>query len=229
MGRKVHPRGFRIGPTYTWTSRWFAERDRYRELLVEDVTLRETLFKRIKKAGIANVEIERSINKVKITLHVSRPGIVIGRGGSGLEELKKFIENFIVTSRKRRFKFGKLRQIPLDKSKIKVELLVEPVKAPNLNAYLVAVHIADQIIKRLPHRRVVSYAMDRVMTAGARGVKISLAGRIGGAEIARSEKYKQGTVPVSTIREEVDYAEVPALTKSGYVGVKVWICPKSTK
>ena len=99
MGRKVHPRGYRIGPTYTWSSRWFAERDRYRELLVEDVTLRETLFKRLEKAGIANVEIERSINKMKITLHVSRPGIVIGRGGSGLEELKKYIESLLESFR----------------------------------------------------------------------------------------------------------------------------------
>ncbi len=226
MGQKIHPRGFRLGTTFTWISRWFAERERYSELLIEDITLREALTNRLKSAGVANVEIERSINKMKITLHVSRPGVVIGRGGSGLEELKKFILAFIVENRRKRFLQRRLRQEPIDKSKIKVELAVEPVKAPNLDAYLVATYIADQLVRRMPHRRVVNQAMERVMSAGALGVKVKLAGRIAGAEIARKETYKNGTIPLSTIREEIDYAEVPALTKSGYIGVKVWICKK---
>lgn len=226
MGQKIHPRGFRIGPTYTWSSRWFAEGDRYKELLIEDVLLREALLKRLKTSGVAGVEIDRSINKMKITLHVSRPGVVIGRGGSGLEELKKYILTFIIQNRLARYKQRSARQIPVDKSKIKVELVVEPVKAPNLNAHLVATFISDQIIRRLPHRRVVNQTMERVMTSGAKGVKIVLSGRIAGAEIGRKETYKMGTIPLSTIREDVDYADVPALTKSGYVGIKVWICKK---
>lgn len=227
MGQKIHPRGFRLGTTFTWKSRWFADRKRYRELLIEDIQLREALFEKLKTAGLADVEIERSINKIKITLHVSRPGVVIGRGGSGLEDLKKYIEKFLVESRKTRLARGKISMNLADASKVKVELIVEPVKAPNVNARLVAQYVADQLIRRLPHRRVVSQAMERAMSSGAQGIKIVLSGRIRGAEIGRTEKYKQGTIPLSTIREEVDYASVPALTKSGYVGVKVWICRKS--
>ncbi|MBI5449160.1 30S ribosomal protein S3 [Candidatus Gottesmanbacteria bacterium] len=215
MGQKIHPRGFRLGTVFTWTSRWFADSRTYKDLLFADVQLRKLLFGRLKTAGLANVEIERSINKVKVTIHVSRPGMVIGRGGTGLEELKKFIENFLA------------KYIKKDQSgKLKIELAVEPVKEPNLSAYLVATNIADQLAKRLPHKRVANQSVERVISAGAKGVRILLSGRIAGAEIARREKYQSGTVPLSTIREEVDFAAVPAVTRSGYVGIKVWICKK---
>lgn len=221
MGQKVHPKGFRIGVVFPFSSRWFASRGRYKELLLEDIKLRTALQTRLKNAGVANVEIERSINKIRIILHVAKPGIVIGRGGSGLEETKKFIEVLL---------FGRVVSVAnykgKDKPKIRVELSVEPVKDPNLNALLVAQGIADQLVRRMPHKRVCNQMLERVMSAGAQGVRIRLAGRIAGAEIARRETYKQGSIPLSTIREDVDYAHVPSLTKSGYIGVKVWICRK---
>ncbi len=222
MGQKIHPYGFRLGPLYTWVSRWFADDARYADLLLQDVLLRESLTKRLKPAGLAQAEIERSINKIRVVLHVSRPGLVIGRGGTGLEEIKKFIEGEL----RRIAKEKKLGKASFDNQKTKVEVVVEPVKEPNLSAQIVATNIADQLIKRMPHKRICMQTVERVMTSGARGVKIKLAGRIAGAEIARRETYKAGTIPLSTIREEVDYAEVPSLTKSGYVGVKVWICKK---
>lgn len=215
MGQKIHPKGFRLGTVFTWSSRWFADNKRYKELFFSDVKLRQLLFEKLKTAGLAQVEIERSINKIKVIIHVSRPGMVIGRGGTGLEDLKKFIETFL----------GK--QAKKDQSgKLKIELAVEPVKEPNLSAYLVATNIADQLAKRLPHKRVANQTVERVMSAGARGVRVLFSGRIAGAEIARREKYQSGTVPLSTIREEIDFAAVPAVTRSGYVGIKVWICRK---
>lgn len=227
MGQKINPKGFRLGTVFSWSSRWFADRSRYRELLHEDVLLRQVLFARLKSAGLAQIEIERSINKIKLTLHVSKPGIVIGRGGSGLEELKKFIEAFLRTHRVNAVRNRLMRQ-NAEGNKFKVELSVEPVKEPNLNAFLVATNIADQLARRMPHKRVCNQALERIMSSGAKGVKIALSGRIAGAEIARREAYKSGTVPLSTVREEVDYASVPSLTKSGYIGVKVWICRKTT-
>lgn len=226
MGQKINPKGFRLGTVTTWSSRWFADRSRYRELLLEDVLLRRVLHTRLKSAGLAQVEIERSINKIKLTLHVSKPGIVIGRGGSGLEELKKFVETFLRTHRQDATQKRLMRKNS-ENSKVKVELSVEPVKEPNLNAFLVATNIADQLVRRMPHKRICNQTLERVMSSGARGVKIALSGRIAGAEIARREGYKTGTVPLSTVREDVDFASVPSLTKSGYIGVKVWICRKS--
>lgn len=225
MGQKINPKGFRVGTVFTWSSRWFADKKRYKEFLLEDVELRKFITKRLKTAGLEQVDIERSINKMKITLHVSRPGLVIGRGGSGLEETKKAIESFLREfERKRALNLRK--KFAGDTGKQKIEITVEPVKEPNLSAYLVATNIADQLARRIPHKRACGQAIDRVMNAGARGVKIALAGRIAGAEIARKEKYSAGTVPLSTIREYVDFAAVPSLTKSGYIGVKVWICKK---
>jgi small subunit ribosomal protein S3 len=173
---------------------------------------------RLKSSGLALVELERSINKIRIILHVSRPGVVIGRGGSGLEELKKTIEAFMAKDLAMTRVVGKN-----DSGKLKIEISVEPVKDPNLNAYLVATAIADQIARRMPHKRVCLQAIDRMTSSGAKGAKILLSGRINGAEIARREKYGAGSVPLSTIRKDVDYAMVPSLTKSGYIGVKVWI------
>ncbi|MBI4058391.1 30S ribosomal protein S3 [Candidatus Gottesmanbacteria bacterium] len=209
MGQKINPRGFRLGTIFTWNSRWFADDRRYKDLLLEDVKLRQILEQKLKNAGLARTEIDRSINRVDITIYVTRPGVVIGRGGTGLEELKKQLTQFL----------GKNKR----KDSLKIELKVEPVKEPNLDATIVAKTVADQIAKRLPHRRVVNQAIERVMGSGARGVRIMLSGRIAGAEISRREKYQRGTVPLSTIREEIDFASVPSLTKSGYIGVKVWI------
>lgn len=209
-----------------WSSRWFTDEKRYKELLFEDVKLRKALLDRLRNAGIAQVQIERSINKLKLTLHVSRPGVVIGRGGSGLELLKKFIEQKIRMHRVQIRKHHRLPIISKEDQKEKIEISVEPVKEPNLNAYLVSANIADQLIKRLPHKRVCNQAVERVMSAGARGVRIILAGRIRGAEIARRERFQDGVMPLSTIREDVDFAQYPALTKSGYIGVKVWIARK---
>lgn len=223
MGQKIHPHGFRLGPLYTWSSRWFADDTRYSGLLLQDILLRRALTKRLKPAGLAQIEIERSINKIRVILYVSRPGLVIGRGGTGLEEIKKYVENTLKDIAKEK----KQNKGLFDQTKTKVEVVVEPVKEPNLSAQIVATNIADQLIKRMPHKRICMQTLERVMTAGAKGVKIKLAGRIAGAEIARRETYKTGSIPLSTLRENVDYAEVPSLTKSGYVGVKVWICKKS--
>ena len=226
MGQKINPKGFRLGTTFTWGSRWFADNKRYKELVYEDAKLRKMLFSRLKPAGLAQVVIERSINKVKIIMFVSRPGVVIGRGGSGLEELKKTIERFLQKTYILTFPYEPKRSVQ-ETARIKVELSVEPVKEPNLNAHLVAQNICDLLEKRMPHKRICNQVLDRVMTAGAKGVRIVLSGRIAGAEIGRKEKYQSGTVPLSTIREEVDFATMSAFTKSGYVGVKVWICRKS--
>ncbi len=227
MGQKINPKGFRIGSTFTWGSRWFADSRHYKQLLLQDNTLRNMLFARLKPAGLANVEIERSINKVKVTLHVSRPGVVIGRGGAGMEDLKKYIEKFILTDLGHPDPYERKQKVSQGANRSKVEVSVEPVKEPNLNAYLVAVNICDQLIKRMPYKRICNMAIERAMTSGAKGVKILLSGRINGAEIHRREKFQSGTVPLSTIREDIDYAIVPALTKSGYIGVKVWICRKT--
>lgn len=226
MGQKIHPKGFRLGSVFTWGSRWFADKTQYKTFVYMDAALRKELFAKLKPAGLSEVVIERSINKIKVTLYVSRPGIVIGRGGSGLEELKKFIEQFMRNDHIKRLPYEKKQSLLQSASRYKVELAVEPVKEPNLNAYLVATNIADQLVKRMPHKRVCNQAVDRVMSAGAKGVRVILSGRIAGAEIARKERYQSGTVPLSTIREDVDFAAVPALTKSGYVGVKIWICRK---
>jgi len=210
MGQKVNPTGFRIGSLYSWSSNWFSNAKDYKHLLLEDIKLRKFLFDKLQLAGITQVQIDRSINNITITLHVARPGVVIGRGGSGLEELKKLISQKLVKDKK-------TNKPP------KFELNVVEVKSPDLSSRLVGLRIADQLVKRYPHRRAVSQALERTMSAGAKGVKIVLAGRINGAEISRTEKYTKGSVPLSTIRSDIDYFEQPALTKFGYVGIKIWI------
>lgn len=210
MGQKVNPLALRIGPVFDWKSHWFEKR-RYKDVLLEDYTLRKALMARLKIAGVARIEIDRSINSIKITAFVSRPGIVIGRAGTGLEELKKFL---VILMRS----FDKTK-----KNQPKLDIRIEPVKEPNLDAFLVANSISDQLIKRLSYKRVILHTAEKVMGAGAKGVRIILSGRIAGAEIGRREKIQKGTVPLSTIREHVYFASVPALTKKGYIGVKVWI------
>ncbi|OGG00122.1 30S ribosomal protein S3 [Candidatus Gottesmanbacteria bacterium RBG_13_37_7] len=217
MGHKINPKAFRLGTIYTWTSRWFSEDKKYKFFVVEDDIIRKTITNKIKPAGIDRIEIERSINKINIILYVVRPGMVIGRGGQGLEELKKYLLKTILIFRKKQNNLDK-------KSNFKLDLRVEPVKEPYLSANFVATQIAEQLERRLPHKRVIGFAMDKVISAHAKGVKVMVSGRIAGAEIARRESYKIGSIPLSTIREKVDFASVPALTKSGYIGVKIWIC-----
>jgi small subunit ribosomal protein S3 len=209
MGHKVNPKLFRIGPIYNWDSRWFDDRN-YAQTLLEDYHLRKSIIERLKGAGVSTVEIERSINSIKVTAYVSKPGMVIGRGGAGLEDLKKFLVELLSKNK------GK-KNLP------KLDIRIEPVKEPNLDAYLVAKNISDQLARRMPHKRVMGQAVERAMASGALGIRVILSGRIGGAEIGRREKLQQGTVPLSTIREHVNYASVPSLTKKGYIGVKVWI------
>lgn len=211
MGQKVNPFAYRLGSFYTWSSHWFADHKKYQNLLIEDVQIRKKLMEYLKPAGIAKVQIERSINKIDITIFVSRPGIVIGRGGAGMEQLKKTLESLL------KIKKG-------DKNSPKLDLKVEPIKEPNLNAFLVGQSICDLLAKRMHHKRVVNQAIEKVMNAGAKGVKIKLAGRIDGAEISRRESSQAGKLPLQTMRADIDFAAVPSLTKSGYVGVKVWIC-----
>jgi len=210
MGQKVHPKGFRLGTIYDWSSRWFfSDKKNYKKALLADIRIREALMKRFQYASVTEIAIERAINKVILIIYSVKPGMIIGRGGKSLEEVKRIAAKYL----------GKEKT----KKEMKIDIKIEPVKKPYLNAYYVAQTVAQKLVRHLPHRRVVHHTMDRVMEAGAKGVKIQLGGRIGGTEISRKEKYHQGTVPVSTIREEIDFAKYPALTKSGYVGVKVWI------
>ncbi len=209
MGKKVNPISFRLGHFYDWSSHWFGSRKDYRNLLAEDVKIRRALSLRLKSAGVTKIEISRSINQTTITVHVARPGIVIGRGGTGLEDLKKYV-------------LSNLLQLKKD-TRQKIELKVEAVKEPNLEAQFVAQNIADQLVKRLPAKRVMMGTIEKVMTAGALGVRVRLGGRINGAEIARVQHDQAGVLPLSTMRANIDYAAAPALTRSGYVGVKVWI------
>lgn len=211
MGQKVNPIGFRVGRMIGWKSRWFSNNNDFKGFLLEDIKLRKELMKKLSIAGIVSVEIERQPKSIVIVVTVSRPGVVIGRGGSGIEDLKKFIVNIL--------KEGKVTK----PEAIKIDLKVNEIKNYDLSAYLVAERIAQDLEKRIPHRRSVTKAMERVMMARAGGIKIVLGGRINGAEISRVEKFHQGSVPTQTLREDIDYAERPALTKRGYVGVKVWI------
>ncbi len=210
MGQKVNPIALRLGIHQGFKSIGFYSKKQYALTVLGDIKIREALFKRLKQAGVADVIIERSLSSIKLTIYVTRPGIVIGRGGTGLEELKKFIVKMLSYDTR-------------DKNAKKIELKVEPIKEPNLNAYLVGTNIADQLIRRMPAKRVMKQAVEKVMGSGAKGVRVILSGRIGGAEIGRRERSQAGKVSLSTIREDIDYASTPALTKSGYVGVKVWI------
>lgn len=214
MGQKVNPIGFRTGTFLPWKSRWFAKKENFKDYLLEDIKIRKSLMNKLKLSGVTGIEIERLPNSMVVILTVSRPGVVIGRGGTGLEDIKKFILDTISKVRGKKVK------------DLKIELQVNEVKDPELSARLVAVRIASELERRLPHRRVVSKAIDRVMQAGALGIKVVLSGRIGGTEISRVEKYHEGSVPTQTLRENIDYAQVPALLKRGYVGVKVFVHKK---
>jgi small subunit ribosomal protein S3 len=209
MGQKVNAHILRLGPVYNWSSRWFDDK-RYKDTLLEDFRLRKALIEKLAPAGVSEIEIERSINSLMLTVNVSKPGMVIGRGGTGLEEIKTYLYKFLKINKN-------------SKNAPKIDIKIEQIKEPNLDSYLIAKNISDQLVKRLPHKRVLVQAVERVMGAGAKGVRIIISGRVGGAEINRREKIQKGTVPLSTIRERVSFSSVPALTKKGYIGVKVWI------
>lgn len=211
MGNKINPIGFRletVKDSPEWISSWYASKQKYPVLLLEDKKIRDFVQKKLYSAGIVSIRIERSVKKIKLILVVSRPGLVIGRGGKELEALKKDIQKLI----------GK------ESSKLNIDIQVEEFKLADLSAKLIAEKIAFQLTKRMPYRRVVLSSMEKSMAAGAKGIKVILGGRINGAEISRREKFSQGKVPLSTIKSKIDYAECPSLTRSGYIGVKVYLC-----
>lgn len=205
MGQKVHPRGFRLGVIQGWNSKWFARKD-YRTFLRQDVELRRYLMKRLKTAGIAKIEIERSPAALTVSLFTAKPGMVIGRGGAGVDELKKTIE----------------KQYRKDKRQV-VHLNIQEVDRPELNAQVMTQNIIEQLEKRLPFRRVLKTSVEQMMRAGAKGAKVMVAGRLNGAEIARTEKLAQGKIPLATLRADIDYARGAAHTTYGMIGVKVWV------
>jgi len=211
MGQKINPIGFRLETVKNspqWQSSWYANAKKYSIYLLEDKNIRDFLQKKFNSAGIVSIKIERSVKKIKLILVVSRPGLVIGRGGKELETIKKEVQRLL-------FKAS---------GKQGVEIQVEEFKHVDLSAKLVAEKIAFQLTKRMPYRRIVLSAMEKSISSGAKGIKVILSGRINGAEIGRREKFSQGTVPLSTIRSIIDYHECPSLTRSGYIGVKVYLC-----
>ena len=211
MGQKVHPRGLRLGIVYNWNSRWFFSNKRsFKDSLISDLKIRKALMNKLAFSSVTQIDIERAINRITLIIYAVKVGMIIGRGGKGLEEIKQFVIDNLK-------KGEKIKEL-------KIDIKIEPVKKPYLNAYYVSQLIAEKLVRNFPHRSTVHNAMNKVTEAGAKGVKVQLGGRVGGAEISRREKYFQGSIPTSTIREEVDFARYPALTRSGYVGVKVWIC-----
>ena len=201
MGHKVHPTGFRIGIIYDWQSKWFAEQ-RYRDLLKEDIAIRKYITEKLRDAGISRVEIERNANQVSATLHTAKPGIVIGRGGQKVDELRTELEALT----------GK-----------RIRLNIQEIRMPELDATLVARSIADQLERRIAFRRALKQTVGRTMGRGAEGCKAMVAGRLGGAEMSRRETTMEGRVPLHTLRADIDYGRAEARTTFGRIGVKVWI------
>jgi len=201
MGQKVHPIGFRLGFNKTWRSRWYAEKE-YAGLLHEDLKLKKTLKKRFAHAGVSRIEIERAANKLKITIYTSRPGIIIGRKGQEVDKLKQEVQKST----------GK-----------EVFINIQEILKPELDAQLVSESVALQLEKRIAFRRAMRKAVDAALRFGARGIKIRVSGRLNGAEIARSEWYLQGQLPLHTLRADIDYGFAQAYTTYGVIGIKVWI------
>lgn len=202
MGQKVNPHGLRVGIIKDWDSRWFADKKNFGDSLVEDYNLRVFLKNKLFQAGVDKIEIEKFANKVRISIHVAKPGIVIGKGGSEIEKLKKELEQMT----------GKT-----------IILNVIEVKVPDMSAQLVAENIASQLERRISFRKAMKQCMGRTMKLGAKGIKTYVAGRVGGAEIARTEQYHEGTIPLQTLRADIDYGFTEANTTYGKLGVKVWI------
>ncbi|MBM3157500.1 MAG: 30S ribosomal protein S3 [Chloroflexi bacterium] len=201
MGQKVHPYGFRLAVIKDWRSRWYDEKH-YTDLVHEDIEIRRLIRSTYEEAGISLVEIERKANEVTVTVHTSRPGIVIGRGGQRVDELRALLEK----------KTGK-----------KVRLNIHEIREPELDAQLVAENIAEQLRRRVSYRRAMKQSMSRTMLRGAKGVKINCSGRLAGAEIARHETVREGSVPLHTLRADVDYGFAESLTTMGIIGIKVWV------
>jgi small subunit ribosomal protein S3 len=201
MGHKVHPYGFRLGVSRTWNAKWYADKD-YTNLLKEDITIRTLVTKRLANASVSHVEIERGINHVTVTVHTAKPGIVIGKGGANVEALRQQIGR--VTDHK-------------------VKLEIKEIRQPELDAVLVAANIAQQLSRRIAFKKAMKQAVQRTMKAGAKGVKINVAGRLGGSEMARREWEKEGRIPLGTLRADISYGQVHAHTTYGRIGVKVWI------
>ncbi len=202
MGQKVNPIGLRLGINRTWDSRWYAAEGQYGDLLHEDLRLREFLFKRLNQAGISRVVIERPAKKARITIHTARPGVVIGKKGADIEKLRKDLSELIGNE---------------------VHLNIVEIRKPELDAKLVAENIAQQLERRVAFRRAMKRAVQSAMRLGAEGIRINCGGRLGGAEIARMEWYREGRVPLHTLRADVDYGTATALTTYGTCGVKVWV------
>ena len=203
MGQKVNPKGYRVGVIKEWDSKWFADKKDFSDLLVEDVKIREFIKKQAYEAGIADIEIERAVNNLKITIYTGKPGMVIGRGGQGVEELKNKLEKIAPGKR--------------------IIINVEEIKYQDLSAQLVAENIAAQLENRIAFRRAMKQSIQRTMRAGAKGIKTMVSGRVGGADMARSEGYSEGTIPLQTLRANIDYGFAEADTEYGKIGCKVWI------
>ena len=202
MGHKVHPYGYRLGYTRTWTAKWYADKE-YTRLLKEDISIRQMLDRRLANASVSGVEIERLTNsEARVTIHTAKPGIVIGRGGQNIDALRKELSELA----------GR-----------KVELKVEEIRQPELDAYLVALNIAQQLTRRVAYKKAMKQSIQRSMKAGAKGVKIALAGRLGGSEMGRREWDREGRIPLGTLRADISYGQVHAHTTYGRIGVKVWI------
>jgi len=201
MGHKVHPYGFRLGVSRTWTAKWYADKE-YTALLQEDIGIRRLVALRLSNASVSGVEIERGINHVTVTIHTAKPGIVIGKGGANVEVLRNQIGS-------------------LTKRKVKLE--IKEIRQPELDAYLVALNIAQQLSRRIAFKKAMKQAIQRTMKAGAKGVKIAVAGRLGGSEMGRREWDREGRIPLGTLRADISYGQVHAHTTYGRIGVKVWI------
>jgi small subunit ribosomal protein S3 len=201
LGRKVHPVGFRIGTIRDWQGKWYSDRN-YTEYLMDDLKLRKTILAKYAEAAISKVDIDRQANEIAVTLHTARPGIVIGRGGQRVEEMRQFLEKLV----------GK-----------KIRLNIQEIRQPELDAVLVSRSIGEQLERRIAYRRAMKQAMFRTMQAGAKGIRILCSGRLAGAEIARRQLMHQGRVPLHTIRADIDYGITEARTNMGRLGIKVWI------
>lgn len=202
MGQKVHPYGFRVGYIYDWKSRWFSKKQEFAKQLIEDIRMRRYIKKALASAAVSKIEVERSSEKVRIQIFSARPGIIIGRRGSEIEKLKEELRSIV----------GK--EVMID---------IKEIKNANVDAQLVAENIAFQQEKRMPHKRAMKKAVQNALDNGAKGVKIICSGRLGGAEIARDESYRIGSIPAQTLRADIDYGFAEALTTYGLIGVKVWI------
>lgn len=203
MGQKIHPFGFRLGITKDWKSRWFADKREYAKMAFEDRKLREFLKKKLEMAGVRSIEIERAVNEIKIFIKVSKPGVVIGRAGAGVEAIEKEIKEMTPS---------------------KVKITVEEIKTPEVEAELVAQYMCRQLKRRIPARRIATAAINTAIDKGAKGIKVQIKGLLSGSNtIARTESYRQGPVPLQTLRANIDYAQIDCKLLYGTVGIKVWI------